>query len=825
MPPVTSIFDKIATTLGSLVTGYPVIIAVVFILAAGGLLVPLSDLEMQTDMSDFFPENRFRETDWEIRDEFNASSTIVSVAEAGNRDILDRDGLLALLSLGDSIRSHPDLQPYLITHVSPVVSIATVIQQMLTASGNGTLDIENAPEAVLEHTISMAMSDSRFAPLVSDELEGRRPYALILVKVDYALYQDALEHADESIELAVQEALDRVDLQEGYEASTLGGWNSEIKNATISSMSVLMPVTVLVLIIILLVSLRSLIDLFISLFGLLVTIVITFGLFSLLGLSFNQLTFLAPIMILVLSIDFAIHILLRFKEQEGKFSSDGKGMAFALKFIGISIVLSAMTTIIAFASNAVSEIPAIKALGLVLAIGITASFLVMMLFVPSLKLLSRRLFKGGAPRSIREGSPDNGTKMNGSGAGKLQAIVNRGIVGMGRGAYRHPAVIVAIALVITVGGFALATQLEKEVSRREMMPEGAQKIQILDVIQGEFSMMGAEQVSVVVSGQVSDPEFLKALDSSIRAMADDDHVVLANNTPQVQSVLGYIRMARGVPTMAANMTDTDNDGIPDTRDQVEGVLKVLITQGIPGKVLPRDVQAVLSPGNDGISYDMVRLIVDVNSVEGAQIREMYDQLVEDMSAMEDLEKTSVSYAGSAFERDVMLKAMTDGMFTSTLISLLVCCLVVIVLFWSLRYGLIAVVPVIVVLGASLGATVLLGFTLNPITATTAAMTIGVGIDYAIHLIERYRQEREKGGGPEAAMDTAMEHTGIALLAAGSTTGAGFAIISFSPIGMFHAFGTLAFLIVVLVLFSSLVVLPALLVGIDRKFSDEGKQMT
>ena len=141
--------------------------------------------------------------------------------------------------------------------------------------------------------------------------------------------------------------------------------------------------------------------------------------------------------------------------------------------------------------------------------------------------------------------------------------------------------------------------------------------------------------------------------------------------------------------------------------------------------------------------------------------------------------------------------------------------IVIILFQSVRFGIVAVIPVSMVTIWILGSIYLLGFNLNPVTATTTAMTVGIGVDYSIHLIERYRQERRSGKEVWGALDTSVNTTGIALLAAGITTASGFGIISFSKVGMFHAFGALAFLIIVYVLLVSILVLPAIIVMAER----------
>jgi predicted RND superfamily exporter protein len=140
---------------------------------------------------------------------------------------------------------------------------------------------------------------------------------------------------------------------------------------------------------------------------------------------------------------------------------------------------------------------------------------------------------------------------------------------------------------------------------------------------------------------------------------------------------------------------------------------------------------------------------------------------------------------------------------------------VVVLFWSVRFGITASLPVLLVTGWILGSILLLGFSLNPVTATTTAMTVGIGIDYAIHLTERYRQERKAGKSVKHALDTSVSQTGMALFSAGITTALGFGVMAFSRIGMFNQFGILAFLIIIYVLVASLFVLPASLMVTEK----------
>jgi uncharacterized protein len=105
---------------------------------------------------------------------------------------------------------------------------------------------------------------------------------------------------------------------------------------------------------------------------------------------------------------------------------------------------------------------------------------------------------------------------------------------------------------------------------------------------------------------------------------------------------------------------------------------------------------------------------------------------------------------------------------------------------------------------------LFGFDLNIVTATIGAVSIGVGIDYAIHLTERYREELVRSVDAMDAMARAARGTGVALLTSAASSVAGFVIMAFAPMPLFAAYGLLTALMIVMAVSASLLVLPALL---------------
>jgi predicted RND superfamily exporter protein len=801
-----SVFTRSINGLGRTVTKHPGKISLVFLFVTILMLQPISAIETQSNMADFMPENEFSRARELMVEEFNNTEGIISIVEAESGNILDKEGLMLLGTLEEEIKGSEIVKPYLVSHKDPVVSIFDAVEGVLFAGSNGTLGIANASTVQLAEAVSFVLSQDEFNQLVSKGENSQRQYSMILVLVDYRMHADDLLKNDETLDLEIENILKDSE-PKGYKTYLFGAWSKNIEEDTMEDLSVLLPVTFVVLFLILLVALKSFTDIMISVSGLLVTLIISFGLFSIFGMSFNQLTFFAPIFIMVLSVDFAIHILMRFKEEDQGSGRSKKNMFKAIRFVGISITLSTITTMVAFASNGLSSIPAVASFGIFIAMGIFVSYIVMMTFVPSLKLLSRRI--GG--RSLKKKTKDSKRTS--------KRLVSRGLVVTSRTSVSHPLLVLFLVAGITIGGLYMATQLERGMSQEDLISSDSEKLHTQEILTQEFPGKSPDWISIMVEGDVTEPAVLLAMDRTIYNMADDKNIVKSHGEAKAISILSYVKVFGNLGLTLPGVHDVNSDGIPDTKEGVVILYEYLYFNGISDILSPQDIQSVLSYDRVRGTFDYALITVEVQGIDDGTTDVLFSDLKKDTHSLSQIEGIKVHYAGSVFEADNLIQSMTEGMVVSTLVSIIICTVIVVALFRSFKFGLLTSVPVVLITIWILASIFLLGFKLNPVTATTTAMTVGIGIDYSIHFVERYRQERKKGHTLESAMDITTEHTGSALLTAGATTGAGFWIISLSRIGMFHAFGIVAALIVVYVLVASLFVLPAF-ITLSEKMADK-----
>ena len=82
---------------------------------------------------------------------------------------------------------------------------------------------------------------------------------------------------------------------------------------------------------------------------------------------------------------------------------------------------------------------------------------------------------------------------------------------------------------------------------------------------------------------------------------------------------------------------------------------------------------------------------------------------------------------------------------------------------SFKYALVTIIPIGLVVAWLYGLMYVFGFALNFITATIGAVSVGVGIDYSIHMTERFREELKRSSDKFDALSRSAKGTGLHFL--------------------------------------------------------------
>jgi predicted RND superfamily exporter protein len=149
------------------------------------------------------------------------------------------------------------------------------------------------------------------------------------------------------------------------------------------------------------------------------------------------------------------------------------------------------------------------------------------------------------------------------------------------------------------------------------------------------------------------------------------------------------------------------------------------------------------------------------------------------------------------------------------LGLLLVFLVLFAAYRRLEAALVPLIPIALATGWSALVLFLLRIPLNPLSATLGALVIAISTEFGVLLAARYRQEREAGHDPEAALERTYRSTGAAVLASGATAIAGFGVLILSDVRMLREFGFVTVIDLSVSLVGVLLVLPAVLLLAER----------
>ncbi|MCP3904368.1 MAG: MMPL family transporter, partial [Planctomycetes bacterium] len=171
---------------------------------------------------------------------------------------------------------------------------------------------------------------------------------------------------------------------------------------------------------------------------------------------------------------------------------------------------------------------------------------------------------------------------------------------------------------------------------------------------------------------------------------------------------------------------------------------------------------------------------------------------------------TLSFAGDVAVSQALIAAIVTTQVRSLLVSLLVIVALTTILGRSLRWGIACVVPCA---GAVLVTFAVMGWTGTPLGVATsmfAGMVLGIGVDYAIHLVERFRRMRRAGRDPDEAIDDAASVAGRAIVIDAVTVGLGFGVLVCSQVPADARLGGLAVVCIATCLVATLALLPVIM---------------
>jgi predicted RND superfamily exporter protein len=220
---------------------------------------------------------------------------------------------------------------------------------------------------------------------------------------------------------------------------------------------------------------------------------------------------------------------------------------------------------------------------------------------------------------------------------------------------------------------------------------------------------------------------------------------------------------------------------------------------------------------DGDAIVHLRHEIRVEASTSVESSRVVDNFIEILGSTEDSgtlkyqlkDHATLHVTGDLVMLETVLTGLTTTQIESTAISLIVSFLVLFLLTRRIMPAIIVLFPVGIASLWVVGSMALIGLKWNVLTVMVTALTLGIGIDYSIHMWRRFEVELAKRGDHWGALREALDTTGVALMLSATTTMAGFAVLIFSPMPIIQDFGLITAITVLFSLVLALMVLPVL----------------
>ncbi len=546
-----------------------------------------------------------------------------------------------------------------------------------------------------------------------------------------------------------------------------------VAQTMIRDLRVLVPVVMLVLILVLWASFRSIRGVALPMLVVALSTLWAVGSMALAGAPMTPFTIVMPVMLIAIGAADGIHILNKYYESAASHSADTgearRAVVFAtMNEMAVPVILTSLTTAAGFVALLTSFLWPQRHFGVFTALGIVYAMLLSLTLIPA--FLSRL-----SVPTLRT-------------ADYARSRVSKGLARWGRAVSRQPALTLVIAGAVLVAFAVGVPRLNVETRADEFLGQGHPVVQSMYAMDERFG--GSYQLAVEIdTGRrdgLKDPQVL----TKIARL--QDYLKSRSEIGQVMSVADIVRQLN----QTLHASNPDYYRIP--ADPRLASQLFILYNGEPGRLFRGDFsqgEVVARRLNVG-SNQMAALVADVRTY-----------LDEHFSGAD---APQAQLVGPTQAYSALLSRIIQSQIASLSASFVTAGIIVAVLMGSVMAGLLCLVPLVLTILIEFGVMAYAGLPLDMATIMLGSIAIGIGIDYSIHFLHRFRLETRTGHSATEAFDRSMRSVGRGIAYNALALMFGFAVLLASSFHGLVTFGLLLVLTMIVSSVSSFSVIPAFL---------------
>lgn len=362
---------------------------------------------------------------------------------------------------------------------------------------------------------------------------------------------------------------------------------------------------------------------------------------------------------------------------------------------------------------------------------------------------------------------------------------------------KHPIqVLIFVALISAVLFYFAASIKTTNMEYQDILPDGYEAISAWKVISEEFG--GSEQVEIVVE---LDPDGVTS--RYISDIRDYEIISYINKLTKKAEYLSYVESSSSIATV---ILDANGDYIPDNNLEIKEILSN---------------STVVSSSKKYLSSDNSMTLVKVSLMEDAKNKD--EQTLNEFNNLVDSipipSGVKVSVIGTTIKGPILKGLISPDMNKTSVIAIIGILIILIFMFRSVKYSTLPLASILFGVPWALGFVSLIGLGLSSTTSGAISMIMGIGIDFGIQIISRFRYELKLFNKQEAMQKT-ISATLFPMITTTLATLIGFQVMRFGELSIMSELGTIMSYGTVFCMFAAVTAVPALLLVLEK---DKKKQ--
>jgi uncharacterized protein len=612
---------------------------------------------------------------------------------------------------------------------------------------------------------TISTNELAYKTVVSEDFR----FALILLKV-------AKGGNDEEIVTMINETLTSIP---GNEKTLLNGMpymRYETNQKITRDLLILLPLGVLVMILFLFLSFREFRSVWLPLGVVFFATLFSMALLPAMGWELSLIGVLIPIMMIAIANNYGVHFVAYYQETNALHPRWGMRRIVdqTLTHLKKPIILTGLTTIVGILGLVTHLMIPARQMGVISAFGVAMALLLSLTFIPA----ALSLLKKG--KVHKEFKPEKNGIL-GSILEKVSAFI-----------VKHPRkviVLFSIAFLLLGSGIVL---LKVAADNDKVLPSKHPYNQTIKIANEHFG--GTKFMTLLFDGDIQDPELLKRMEHYETELKKDAAVGSVTSLATVMKI------------MSRALNDPGTDGyntIPNTREAVAQYLLLYTMSGDPD-----DFESL-------VNFDYTKALLNIQ-FQASDMKTL-TQIVRKVETLTANDPVKPTLSGFSLTDKEMAESIVTGQIWSLLFAIVAIFLLLIFIFKSLKAGQIGSIPLLFAVVCTFGIMGIVGMELNIVTALLSSISIGLGVDYTIHIFWRLKSEFSEGKTSAEAIVTTLKTTGRGILINAFSVMLGFSVLYFSAFPYLKMFATLIILSLLLCLVCALVLIPALCFVAKPKF--------